>query len=91
MNNMNRIEELFNKKSQRVLNVYFTAGYPKLNDTVAILESLEQSGADLIEIGIPFSDPIADGPIIEKASLMALKNGFKSHKRGRYILLEYPA
>ena len=75
MNNMNRIEELFNKKSQRVLNVYFTAGYPKLNDTVAILESLEQSGADLIEIGIPFSDPIADGPTIQESNGIALGNG----------------
>ncbi|MFT6871451.1 MAG: tryptophan synthase alpha chain [Roseivirga sp.] len=75
MNNMNRIEELFNKKLQRVLNVYFTAGYPKLNDTVAILESLEQSGADLIEIGIPFSDPIADGPTIQESNGIALGNG----------------
>jgi len=73
--NMNRIEELFTKKSQRVLNVYFTAGYPKLNDTVAILESLEQSGADLIEIGIPFSDPIADGPTIQESNGIALSNG----------------
>ncbi len=73
--NMNRIDELFNKKSQRVLNVYFTAGYPKLNDTVAILASLEQSGADLIEIGIPFSDPIADGPTIQESNGIALGNG----------------
>ncbi len=72
---MNRIEKLFNKKSERVLNVYFTAGYPKLNDTVAIMESLEQSGADLIEIGIPFSDPIADGPTIQESNGVALDNG----------------
>lgn len=72
---MNRIEELFNKKSKRVLNVYFTAGYPKLDDTVAIIESLEKSGADLIEIGIPFSDPIADGPTIQESNGVALDNG----------------
>lgn len=73
--NMNRIEELFNKKSKRVLNVYFTAGYPKLDDTVTIIESLEKSGADLIEIGIPFSDPIADGPTIQESNGVALDNG----------------
>lgn len=72
---MNRIEELFNRKSKRILNVYFTAGYPQLNDTAAILECLEQSGADLIEIGIPFSDPIADGPTIQESNGIALDNG----------------
>lgn len=72
---MNRIEELFQNKSERVLNVYFTAGYPKLNDTASILEALEKSGADLIEIGIPFSDPIADGPTIQESNGIALENG----------------
>ncbi|MFY0592511.1 tryptophan synthase subunit alpha [Roseivirga sp.] len=72
---MNRIEELFSRKSERVLNVYFTAGYPKLDDTTAIMQSLEQSGADLIEIGIPFSDPIADGPTIQESNGVALDNG----------------
>lgn len=72
---MNRIEELFKRKSQRILNVYFTAGYPNLNDTVGIMESLEESGADLIEIGIPFSDPIADGPTIQESNGIALANG----------------
>jgi len=75
INTMNRIEELFKRKSERVLNVYFTAGYPKLDDTAAIMESLEQSGADLIEIGIPFSDPIADGPTIQESNGIALDNG----------------
>ncbi|OEK05121.1 tryptophan synthase subunit alpha [Roseivirga misakiensis] len=72
---MNRIEELFSRKSDRILNVYFTAGYPKLNDTTKIMASLEQSGADLIEIGIPFSDPIADGPTIQESNGVALDNG----------------
>ena len=72
---MNRIEKLFSTKSQRVLNVYFTAGYPQLNDTVAIMQALESSGADLIEIGIPFSDPIADGPTIQASNDVALANG----------------
>ncbi|OEK01540.1 tryptophan synthase subunit alpha [Roseivirga sp. 4D4] len=72
---MNRIEQLFNRKSERVLNVYFTAGYPTLNDTVSIMQSLEASGADLIEIGIPFSDPIADGPTIQESNGIALDNG----------------
>ena len=72
---MNRIEELFQTKPNRVLNVYFTAGYPKLNDTVSILKALEASGADLIEIGIPFSDPVADGPTIQASNDVALKNG----------------
>ncbi|NVK84218.1 MAG: tryptophan synthase subunit alpha [Cytophagia bacterium] len=72
---MNRIEKLFQAKPNRVLNVYFTAGYPKLDDTVSILKALEASGADLIEIGIPFSDPVADGPTIQASNDVALKNG----------------
>lgn len=72
---MNRIEELFKRKSQRILNVYFTAGYPQLNDMSGIMEELERSGADLIEIGIPFSDPIADGPTIQESNAIALANG----------------
>ncbi|GHE69417.1 tryptophan synthase alpha chain [Roseivirga thermotolerans] len=72
---MNRIEKLFQTKPNRVLNVYFTAGYPKLDDTVSILKALEASGADLIEIGIPFSDPVADGPTIQASNDVALNNG----------------
>lgn len=72
---MNRIEQLFKNKSERVLNVYFTAGYPKLDDTAAIMQQLEASGADLIEVGIPFSDPIADGPTIQESNGVALDNG----------------
>lgn len=62
------------------MSVYFTAGYPKLNDTVAIIQELEKNGADLIEIGMPFSDPVADGPIIQNSSLIALKNGMSIKK-----------
>lgn len=72
---MNRIEQLFKNKSERVLNVYFTAGYPKLDDTAAIMQQLEASGANLIEVGIPFSDPIADGPTIQESNGVALENG----------------
>jgi tryptophan synthase alpha chain len=72
---MNRIDLLFKEKRQNILSVYFTAGYPLLNDTVTIIETLEKTGVDLIEIGVPFSDPLADGPVIQKSSEKALKNG----------------
>ncbi|WP_422006118.1 tryptophan synthase subunit alpha [Roseivirga pacifica] len=72
---MNRIEKLFETKPERVLNVYFTAGYPRLDDTLGIMQSLEKSGADLIEVGIPFSDPVADGPTIQESNGVALANG----------------
>ena len=71
----NRINQLFQKKERNILSVYFTAGYPKLDDTVKIIQLLENNGVDLIEIGMPFSDPVADGPIIQHSSLVALKNG----------------
>ncbi len=71
----NRINQLFEKKKENILSVYFTAGFPNLNDTVEIIEQLEKNGVDLIEIGIPFSDPTADGPVIQKSSETALKNG----------------
>jgi tryptophan synthase alpha chain len=71
----NRITELFASKKKDILNVYFTAGFPKLNDTVAIARALEESGADIIEIGIPFSDPVADGPTIQASNKVALDNG----------------
>ena len=72
---MNRINQLFEKKKQNILSVYFTAGFPEINDTVTIIQELEKNGVDLIEIGIPFSDPTADGPTIQKSSEIALKNG----------------
>ncbi len=76
---MNRINKLFQRKSSRILSVYFTAGYPGLNDTVTIIKELAGNGADLIEIGIPFSDPMADGPVIQKSNDVALKNGMNLH------------
>lgn len=71
----NRINQLFETKKQNILSVYFTAGFPKLNDTVEIIQELEKNGVDLIEIGIPFSDPTADGPTIQRSSETALRNG----------------
>lgn len=71
----NRIDKLFLEKQNKVLSVFFTAGFPNLNDTSLVLEALEQSDADLIEIGIPFSDPLADGPVIQQSSKVALENG----------------
>lgn len=62
-------------QKDNLLSVYFTAGYPKLDDTCTIIEALEESGADIIEVGIPFSDPVADGPTIQKSNAAALKNG----------------
>ncbi|HEY9046056.1 MAG TPA: tryptophan synthase subunit alpha [Ohtaekwangia sp.] len=76
----NRITELFAKKKNNILNVYFTAGYPALNDTVRIAQLLEKAGADIIEIGIPFSDPVADGPTIQASNKVALDNGMTLHK-----------
>lgn len=72
---MNRINELFEKKTTGILSIYFTAGFPRLDDTCDIIKELEQNGVDLIEIGIPFSDPMADGPTIQESSTMALRNG----------------
>jgi len=72
---MNRIQELFSRKKENILSIYFTAGFPKLDDTALILDELEKNGADMIEVGIPFSDPLADGPVIQHSSEVALKNG----------------
>jgi len=72
---MNRIHHLFRHKTENILSVYFTAGYPKLESTEQILIQLEKSGVDLVEIGIPFSDPVADGPVIQESSQVALENG----------------
>ncbi|HXC04632.1 MAG TPA: tryptophan synthase subunit alpha [Bacteroidia bacterium] len=71
---MNRIQQLFRQK-KNILSVYFSAGYPSLNDTPALITALADAGADMIEIGIPFSDPLADGPVIQHTSEVALKNG----------------
>ncbi|WP_128330172.1 tryptophan synthase subunit alpha [Apibacter sp. HY039] len=72
---MNRIKQLFKKKQKNIFSVYFTAGYPKLKDTVKIIKELENNGVDLIEVGIPFSDPMADGPTIQESGTQALQNG----------------
>lgn len=71
----NRLTELFKKKSNNLLNIYFTAGYPGLNDTVTVLKALEKAGVDMVEIGMPYSDPVADGPVIQQSSLDAINNG----------------
>ena len=72
---VNRINELFHSKQENILSIYFTAGYPNLESTLTILESLQQSGVDLVEIGIPYSDPVADGPTIQHSNSVAIKNG----------------
>lgn len=71
----NRITQLFERKSQNILNIYCTAGFPNLEDTVTVIEELEKAGADLVELGIPYSDPIADGPTIQESNQQALNNG----------------
>jgi tryptophan synthase alpha chain len=72
---MSRLKELFKKKNNSVLNVYFTAGYPHLQDTLPVMRALQQAGVDLIELGMPYSDPLADGPVIQSSSAVALDNG----------------
>jgi tryptophan synthase alpha chain len=72
---MSRIQELFAKKQQKVLNVYCTAGYPQLNSTVPVMKALQDNGADLVELGMPYSDPLADGPVIQASGSKALENG----------------
>lgn len=72
---MNRIIDLFNSKKKNILSVFYTAGFPELNNTVTIALALEKAGVDIIEIGIPFSDPVADGPVIQESNKTALDNG----------------
>lgn len=71
---MNRLENTFNK-GENILNVYLTAGYPKFDDTVEVVKELAANGVDMVEIGMPFSDPLADGPTIQHSSEVAIKNG----------------
>ncbi|UUC44228.1 tryptophan synthase subunit alpha [Flavobacterium cerinum] len=75
---MNRITQKL-QEDKKILSLYFTAGYPHLDDTVRIIETLEKSGVDMIEIGLPFSDPLADGPTIQASSTQALENGMTTH------------
>ena len=72
---MNRINQLFKTKTNNILSLYFCAGSPTLDGTVSVLQTLEQRGIDMVEIGIPFSDPMADGPVIQTAATKALRNG----------------
>lgn len=76
---MNRITEKL-KANNKLLSIYFTAGYPKLSDTVDILKRLQDTGVDMVEIGLPYSDPLADGPTIQQSSSAALKNGMSTRK-----------
>lgn len=83
---MNRIEQTLEahkpngSTAKRLLSIYFTAGYPDLEDTSKVIKKLEKSGVDMIEIGLPFSDPLADGPTIQESSTQALKNGMTTEK-----------
>jgi tryptophan synthase alpha chain len=76
----NRITQLFEKKKNNILNIYFTAGYPNLKDTVTLIQAIEDSGADIIEIGMPYSDPVADGPVIQQSNMVAIDNGMTVKK-----------
>jgi len=71
----NKIITTFSEKKENILSVYFTAGFPNLNDTKVIMKNLQKAGADIIEVGIPFSDPVADGPTIQESNKVALDNG----------------
>lgn len=72
---MNRLKQLFQHKKKNILSIYYTAGYPNLNCTMQIAEALQKSGADFLEIGFPYSDPVADGPVIQASSKQALDDG----------------
>jgi len=72
---MSRIKKLFDKKKQDILSIYFTAGFPALEDTIPVLHALQEAGADMIELGVPYSDPLADGPVIQRSGSRALANG----------------
>lgn len=76
---MNRIHQKL-QENKKLLSIYFTAGYPALEDTIKVIKQLEKSGVDMIEIGLPFSDPLADGPTIQDSSTAALKNGMTTNK-----------
>lgn len=77
---MSRIKNLFEQKKAKVLNVYCTAGYPSLDSTLQVMKQLQEHGADIIEIGMPYSDPLADGPVIQESNAIALKNGMTIKK-----------
>lgn len=72
---MNRIDRLFSEKKKDILSIFFTAGFPELTDTMRLLKALEANGTDMIELGMPYSDPLADGPVIQRSSQVAIQNG----------------
>jgi len=72
---MNSIQKIFQNKDKNILSIYFTSGFPELNDTTQVIQQLSASGVDFIEVGLPYSDPLADGPTIQDSSQKALKNG----------------
>ncbi len=76
---MSRLQSLFEKKQQRVLNVYCTAGFPERDSTLPVMQALANNGADIIELGMPYSDPLADGEVIQASSLTALQQGMSIH------------
>lgn len=77
---MNRLNKLFESKKDNLLSIYFTAGYPSINTTVDIAEALQRAGVDFLEIGFPYSDPVADGPTIQHSSQKALENGMNLNR-----------
>lgn len=77
---MNRIEALFSVKKKNILHVYCTAGFPEADSTIEVLNALEKYGADIAEVGIPYSDPLADGPVIQQSNMIAIKNGMTIKK-----------
>ena len=76
---MNRIDKLFTRKQSDILSIYFTGGFPHRDSTVDIIKALADGGIDMIEVGVPFSDPMADGPVIQESSTIALRNGMNLH------------
>src|SRR5690606_38642377 len=72
---MSRLKALFELKPSGILNIYCTAGYPEKDSTIRVMRALQNAGADIIELGIPYSDPLADGPVIQESSKIAIRNG----------------
>jgi tryptophan synthase alpha chain len=83
---MNRITALFQNKSKEVLNVYYTAGYPQLNDTAKVLEALQDGGVDIVEIGMPYSDPVADGETIQESNQQAIRRRKRKRNHCSYSI-----
>lgn len=77
---MSRLQSLFQAKNKNVLNIYCTAGFPQLHSTLDVMKALQANGADIIELGMPYSDPLADGPVIQQSNMVALANGISIEK-----------